>query len=136
VVGEENTAAAVQARSPILCQYFFARFTKPVVYNCLRVQADTHLDRAGDRAFEGHHRQPPPSRGRILLTSPMVSKLSPRWQPRSPLGRRLDIPGTLPVLGTILLRAPIPLGPRLNPSARGVAAIKALLADLGVVTED
>jgi hypothetical protein len=59
-------------------------------------------DRAGDRAFEGYRRQPPPSRGRILLTFPMVSKLPPRWQPRSPLGRCLDIPGTLPVLGTIL----------------------------------
>jgi hypothetical protein len=107
VVVEADTETVVLGRSTMLCQYFFARFTEPVVYNFLRVPVDTHLNRAGDRAFEGHHRQPLPSRGETLLTSSIVPKDSPRWQPRSPLARRLNIPGTLPVLVTIFLRAPV-----------------------------
>lgn len=101
VVGEENTVAAVQARSLLLCQYFFARFTKPVILSCVSRRTHISIGLAIELS-RAPHRQPPASRGRILLTSPMVSKLPPRWQPRSPLGRRLDIPGRRPVLGTIL----------------------------------
>jgi hypothetical protein len=47
--------------------------------------SDKPKDRAGDRAFEGHHRQPPPSREVFLATSIRVPKLPALWQALKPL---------------------------------------------------